>query len=107
MRKLASVFKQAAMGFGGDNAPGLGAALAYYTVFSIAPLILITITLAGVIFGEEAGRGEVFAHMRRLIGDTPAAVVNQMVTDSSRSDTSAVAAILGIAALLFGASGVF
>ena len=107
MRKWSSVLKEAAMGFAGDNAPRLGAALAYYTVFSMAPLILITITLAGAIFGEEAARGEVFAHMRRLIGHTGAEVVNEMVKDAARADTGAIAATLGIAALLFGASGVF
>jgi membrane protein len=107
MQKWLSVLKEAAMSFAGDNAPRLGAALAYYTVFSIAPLILITITLAGAIFGEEAARGQVFAHMRRLIGDTGAEVVNEMVKDAARADTGAIAATLGIAALLFGASGVF
>ena len=107
MRKWPSVLKEAAMGFAGDNVPRLGAALAYYTVFSMAPLILITITLAGAIFGEEAARGEVFGHMRRLIGDTGAEVVNEMVKDAARADTGAIAATLGIAALLFGASGVF
>jgi membrane protein len=107
MRKWLSVLKEAAMSFAGDNAPRLGAALAYYTVFSIAPLILITITLAGVVFGEEAARGQVFAHMRRLVGDTGAEVVNEMVKDAARADTSAIAATLGTVALLFGASGVF
>jgi membrane protein len=107
MQKWWSVLKDAAMSFAGDNAPRLGAALAYYTVFSIAPLILITITLAGAIFGEEAARGEVFARMRQLIGDTGAEVVNEMVKDAARADTGAIAATLGIAALLFGASGVF
>lgn len=107
MRKWVSVLKEAAMSFAGDNAPRLGAALAYYTVFSIAPLILITITLAGAIFGEEAARGEVFAHVRRLIGDTGAEVVNEMVKDAARADGGAIATTLGIVALLFGASGVF
>ncbi|MFL6247259.1 MAG: YihY/virulence factor BrkB family protein [Thermoanaerobaculia bacterium] len=107
MRRWLRVLKEAAMSFAGDNAPRLGAALAYYTVFSIAPLILITITLAGAIFGEEAARGQVFAHMRRLIGDTGAEVVNEMVKDAARADTGAIAATLGTAALLFGASGVF
>jgi membrane protein len=102
-----SVLKEAVMSFAGDNVPRLGAALAYYTVFSIAPLILITITLAGVIWGEEAARGQVFLHMRRLIGDTGAEVVNEMVKDAARADTGAIAATLGTAALLFGASGVF
>jgi membrane protein len=107
MRRWLNILKEAAMSFAGDNAPRLGAALAYYTVFSIAPLILITITLAGSIFGEEAARGEVFAHVRRLIGHTGAEVVNEMVKDAARADTGAIAATLGIAALLFGASGVF
>jgi membrane protein len=107
MKKWSSVLREAAMSFAGDNAPRLGAALAYYTVFSIAPLILITITLAGAIFGEEAARGQVFVHMRGLIGDTGAEVVNEMVQDAARADTGAIAATLGIAALLFGASGVF
>jgi membrane protein len=107
MRKWLSVLNEAAMNFAGDNVPRLGAALAYYTVFSIAPLILITITIAGAVFGEEAARGQVFAHMRGLIGDTGAAVVNEMVEDAARADTGAIAATLGIAALLFGASGVF
>ena len=107
MRKWLSVLKEAVMSFAGDNVPRLGAALAYYTVFSIAPLILITITLAGAIFGEEAARGQVFAHMRRLIGDTGAEVVNEMVKDAARADTGVLAAIVGTAALLFGASGVF
>ncbi len=107
MQKWLSVLKDAAMSFAGDNAPRLGAALAYYTVFSIAPLILITITLASAIFGEEAARGQVFTHMRHLIGDTGAEVVNEMVKDAARADTGAIAATLGTAALLFGASGVF
>jgi membrane protein len=107
MRRWWNIVQEAAMSFAGDNAPRLGAALAYYTVFSIAPLILITITLAGAIFGEEAARGEVFAHMRRLIGDTGAEVVSDMINDAARADTGAIAATLGIAALLFGASGVF
>lgn len=107
MRKWLSVLKEAAMGFAGDNAPRLGAALAYYTVFSMAPLILITITIAGAVFGEEAARGQVFAHMRGLIGHTGAEVVNEMVKDASRAGTGAIATTLGIAALLFGASGVF
>ena len=107
MRDFWSVLKEAAMSFAGDNAPRLGAALAYYTVFSMAPLILITITIAGAVFGEEAARGEVFARMRGLIGHTGAEVVNEMVKDAARADTGAIAATLGIAALLFGASGVF
>ena len=58
-------------------------------------------------FGEEAARGEVFVRMRGLIGHTGAEVVSEMVQDAARADTGAIAATLGIVALLFGASGVF
>ncbi|HEU4855132.1 MAG TPA: YhjD/YihY/BrkB family envelope integrity protein, partial [Nitrosospira sp.] len=52
-----------------DYAPSMGAALAYYTMFSIAPLLLIVISTAGLVFGEEAVRGEIFYQLRDLMGD--------------------------------------
>lgn len=51
-----------------DYAPSMGAALAYYTVFSIAPLLLIVISVAGVVFGPDAARGEVVAQLQGLLG---------------------------------------
>lgn len=107
MRKLLTVLKEAAFDFFLDNSPRLGAALAYYTVFSIAPLILIAIAIAGVVFGEEAARGQIFTEMRGLIGDTGAEVLNEMVKDAARPSAGAIATTVGIAALLWGASGVF
>ncbi len=55
-----------------DQAPSMGAALAYYTVFSIAPLLLIVISIAGLIFGAEVARGEIFAQLEDLMGKTEA-----------------------------------
>jgi membrane protein len=107
MRNLLGLFKEAARDFGEDNAPRLGAALAYYTMFSIAPLLLIAIAIAGIVFGQEAAQGEVFAQMRGLVGDTGAKAVNEMVKGAAKPKTGVIATILGVLTLLFGASGVF
>jgi membrane protein len=84
------------------------AALAYYTMFSLAPLLLIAIAVAGSIFGEEAARGELVAQIQGLIGKEGAEAIQSMIQSTQRSQSGgAIATIVGIATLLFGASGVF
>jgi membrane protein len=91
-----------------DKAPRLGAALAYYTVFSLAPLLVIAVGIAGVFFGEEAARGQIVDQIRGLVGDQGAQAVETMVEHAGRQKTSGVVATaIGLAMLLFGASGVF
>ncbi|QRQ85207.1 YihY/virulence factor BrkB family protein [Cupriavidus oxalaticus] len=90
-----------------DYAPSMGAALAYYTVFSIAPLLMIVITVAGVIFGAEAARGEVVSELNGLIGAEGAQVVEDMLVAVSEPAASTVTAILGVVALVVGATTVF
>lgn len=107
MRNLFNVFKEAAKDFGEDKAPRLGAALAYYTLFSIAPLLLVAIAIAGFVFGEEAARGQIFAQMRGLIGNEGAGALQDMVKSAAKPKTGTMATIVGLATLLFGASGVF
>src|SRR6059058_2490675 len=104
MRKLFNVFKDAVRDFGDDKAPRLGAALAYYTMFSIAPLLLVVIAIAGFVFGQEAARGQIFAQMRGLIG---AEAVQGMVASAAKPKTGMIATIIGVVTLLLGASGVF
>src|SRR5262245_59547893 len=83
------------------------AALAYYSVFSIGPLILIAVAIAGFAFGPEAVRNEVSAQIRALLGDTGARAVEAMLAGASnRPREGALATILGIGALLFAAIGV-
>lgn len=90
-----------------DKAPRLGAALSYYTLFSIAPLFVISIALAGLVFGEEATRGQVVEALEGLMGAQGAEAIETMIANANRPGGSAVAATLGFVALLFGAGGVF
>jgi len=84
----------------------LGAALAYYSIFSIGPLIIIAIAVAGLVFGQEAVRGEVSTQIRGLLGDTGAAAVQSMLADASRQRSGIIATVLGLGALIFAAVGV-
>jgi membrane protein len=84
----------------------LGAALAYYSVFSLGPLIVIAISIAGLAFGQEAVQGEVAGAMRGLLGDTGAQAVEAMLKGADRPREGMVATILGLGALLFAAIGV-
>jgi membrane protein len=91
-----------------DQAPMLGAALAYYTVFSLAPLLIITIAIAGLVFGAEAAQGQIFDQLRGLLGDASGKAMEEIVQSASAEPkTGVVATVIGIVTLLFGASGVF
>ena len=90
-----------------DNAFRLGAALAYYTVFSLAPLLVIAIAIAGFVFGEEAARGRIVEQMQGLMGPEGAHAVQTMLAASRRSGTGIVATVLGVITLLLGATGAF
>lgn len=93
--------------FSDDHATDWAAALAYYTLFSVAPLLLIAIALAGLIFGAEAARGEIMTQIEGLIGSTGAKAVQTMLASASQQGTSIAAAIIGFAILIWGAAGIF
>jgi membrane protein len=107
MRNLFNVLKDAATDFSQDKAPRLGAALAYYTMFSIAPLLLVVIAIAGFVFGQEAARGQIFAQTRGLIGPQGAEALQGMVESAAKPKTGTIATIIGVVTLLLGAAGVF
>jgi membrane protein len=91
-----------------DDAPSLGAALAYYTVFSLAPLMTIAIAMAGFFFGKEAAQGQIFDELRVLLGEEGGKAVEEMVQSANAQPTAGVVAtIISVIMLLFGASGVF
>ncbi len=90
-----------------DKAPKLAAALAYYTAFSIGPILLITIAAAGLIFGPDAARGAVAAEVGSLVGQKAGESIEALLKDAWRPATGILATILGAAGLLFGATGVF
>jgi membrane protein len=85
----------------------MGAALSYYTVFSLAPLLVIVIGIAGLVFGEEAARGAVVEQLQGLIGDEGAGAINELIENAGKTGTGIVATMVGVVTLLIGASGVF
>lgn len=105
---MLSLLKQTASEWMEDDAPSLGAALAYYTVFSLAPLMTIAIAIAGFFFGKEAAQGQIFDELRVLLGEEGGKAVEEMVQSANAQPTTGVVAtIISVIVLLFGASGVF
>jgi hypothetical protein len=90
-----------------DKASRLGAALAYYAIFSIGPLILVAIAIAGFVFGEEAASGQIEQSLGGVLGPEGAAVIEQSVANAAKPGAGIVASVLGIVTLLLGASGIF
>ena len=89
------------------NAPSRGAAIAFYAVTSIAPILLIVIAVAGSAFGEEAARGAIFAQFRSLIGPDGADLLERMIVSASAQRATTLATVIGIGTLILTASGVF
>jgi membrane protein len=105
---MLSLLKQTASEWMEDDAPTLGAALAYYTVFSLAPLMTIAIAMAGFFFGKEAAQGQIFDELRVLLGEEGGKAVEEMVQSANAQPTAGiVATIISVVMLLVGASGVF
>lgn len=97
----------AAKAWSDDYAPSMGAALSYYSVFSMAPLLLIVIAIAGFAFGAEAARGEVFGQLRGLMGDESAKAIEALLDSFSKPTHGVVSAVIGVGVLLVGATTVF
>ena len=107
LQSIRSLMKEAVSSWIDDDAPSMGAALAYYTVFSIAPLLLIVIAVAGLVFGQEAARGEIMGQLSGLLGSDSARAVEDLIERVNQPDTGVLATLLGIVVLLIGATSVF
>lgn len=101
-----TVAKQATTNWSSHRDGRQGAALAYYSVFSIGPIILIATAVAGLFFGRDAVTGQVMSTMKDLLGETGAKAIQAMLAGASRPTAGVLATILGIGALLFAAIGV-
>jgi membrane protein len=102
------LFKDTFQQWSEDKASRLAAALAYYTVFSLPPLLILVIAVAGTFLGEEAARGEVVTQLRQFIGSDGAELIETIITGASQSDdgTSLAASLVSIGVLIFGATAV-
>jgi membrane protein len=99
--------KQAVTSWSDDYAPSMGAALSYYSVFSMAPLLLIVISVAGLVFGEDAARGELFGQLAGLMGADAAKTMENLLVSVNKPAQGIVSTVIGVAVLLLGATTVF
>jgi membrane protein len=90
-----------------DHAQGLGAALAFYAVFSLAPLLLIGIAIAGAVFGQEAAQGQIIGQIQDLVGEESANAIQSMIEEARKPAAGILATVLAMVLLLLGATGVF
>ncbi len=90
-----------------DYAPSMGAALSYYTVFSLGPLLLIVISIAGLVFGQDAARGEIFGQLRELMGADTAKAVEGVLAGLNKPAHGIAGTTIGVVLLLIGATSVF
>ena len=90
-----------------DYAPSMGAALSYYTLFSLAPLLLIVIAVAGMVFGRDAAQGAVLAQLGGIMGPEGAVAVEGMLKAAREPAKGVLAAVIGVVALLIGATAIF
>jgi membrane protein len=105
--RIVSLAKAAIAAWSEDYAPSMGAALAYYTLFSIAPLLLIAISIAGLVFGEQAARGEIFGELRGLVGEDGAHAAQALLQSVARPARGIGATAVGTVVLAVGAMSVF
>jgi membrane protein len=106
-KDIFTLLKNAAQEWSEDKASRLAAALSYYTIFSLAPLLVIVIAIAGLVFGQEAAQQELLAQIEGLVGEEGAFAIQEMIAGASDTGDSIFAAVIGFVLLLFGASGVF
>ena len=101
------IVKDAGTGWVDHKATRLAAAVAFYTLLSLAPLLVIAVSVAGFAFGNEAARGGLDRQMRELLGDSGADVLKTALQNADKPKSGALATVIGLVSLLFGASGVF
>lgn len=90
-----------------DNVPSLAAAVAFYTMLSLSPLLVIATAIAGAVFGPEAARSQLISEVRELVGEHGAGTIEMLLASADQPATGALASAVGLGLLLFGAAGVF
>jgi membrane protein len=107
LRALPRLIRQASSEWIADNALRLGASVAFYTLLSLAPVIVIAVAVAAVIYGQQAAQGRLASEIRDLAGPEVARTIQDIIKGAYQPRTGAVATMLGLATLAFGASSVF
>ncbi len=106
-KQVWTLTRKAAAAWLEDDASSMGAALAYYTVFSMAPVLLIAISVAGLAFGADAARGEIFAQLQGMFGQSGAAAIQGVLQSVDKPGQGLLSSLIGLVVLLIGATTVF
>lgn len=106
-REILDFVKEAFGEFSDLRTMKLSAALSYYTIFSLPPLLIVIISLSGIFFGEEAVKGQIFGQINSLVGNQAAAQIQDTLKSVHISGGNLLATVVGIVILILGASGVF
>ncbi len=107
MRKFWLILRQAVDDFLNDNGMKLSASLSYYTIFSLGPVLMIVIALAGIFFGREAVQGKIYYQINGLVGNEAALQIQEIIRNIEENQESSIGALFGVVVLIFGATGVF
>src|ERR1700730_13443840 len=107
LETLTAPLRQAGAAWLADNAPRFGAALAFYTLFSLAPVLIVAVSVVGLVFGEKAAQGEIVQQFQGLMGTQGASAIETIIQSTNGPALGVFAATLGLLAILVGASGAF
>jgi len=107
LKALPRMFRQASRQWVDDNAPRLGAAVAFYTLLSLAPVVVIAVAVAAAVYGQEAAQGRLASEIRGIAGPDVARTIQEIIVPAYQPRTGVIATLLGLATLAFGASSVF
>jgi membrane protein len=107
LKTVAALLRQACAAWLDDDAPTLGAALAFYTLFSLAPVLIVAVSVAGLVFGHKAAQGEIVRQFQGLMGTQGATAIEIILQSTNRPGLGVLATALSLIAILVGASGAF
>lgn len=107
LRSVIPLAKETFSDWRDDKAPRLAAALAYYTIFSVAPLLVVILAIAGLVFGKEAAQGQITGQITQLVGPTSGQAIQDMLAHARQPSHGIFATVVGTATLILGAGGVF
>ncbi|HEU5366561.1 MAG TPA: YihY/virulence factor BrkB family protein [Hanamia sp.] len=107
LKNIWEILKNSFKGFGDDHVTMLSSSLAYYTVFSMAPLLIIIISLSGLFLGQDAAEGKVYSTLSGFVGHDTAIQLQEMIKNASLSGKSEIAVVIGVITLVVGATTVF
>lgn len=107
IKAFVPILRQSFSDWNDDNAPRLGAALAFYTILSISPLVVLVIAIVSLVFDRSSAQAHLLDQVQSLMGVEGRTAVQSMLTSSGKASSGILATLIGLATLLFGASGVF